>query len=527
MAAVDAMRASANDGGASDNGRDGGMDMLTILQFGAASISLLERMLAEGRLPTLAGLRERGVWHNLETPATHFAGGAFHTLYSGTEITDHGLVFPFQWSASDQRVRYTTAFDAPPPVWEQLAERGMGLHTLALDPYESRPPRTAPAGTVVSGWQFTNRVVLQPWSSPPEARDRLKRLFGPPAAVEDVFGRSSTRDLLRWRRDLLAASGRAADAATLLLAGDRFDLTWVTFSAPHIAGHQLWDLSQIDEDLDDATRRVLASALEEVYQTVDAAFDRVLAALPDDADVIVVSPVGMEVNTSRTDLLPAMLDAVLLGRARPDSGAGWVWKLRAAVPTGLRARVAAALPTRVALELTARLESRGQDWNSTRAFAQPADNQGYVRLNLCGRERDGIVAPAEAESLMDEIATGLLTFRDPDGTASVKSVERVTDTFGTGAHADRLPDLIVRWSERPATRLGYVQSERFGTVRRQGSGSGRSGNHTADAWALVVPGASRARTPTRPPRLVDVAATAAALAGGGIADLPGEPLLER
>jgi predicted AlkP superfamily phosphohydrolase/phosphomutase len=205
-----------------------------------------------------------------------------------------------------------------------------------------------------------------------------------------------------------------------------------------------------------------------------------------------------------------------------------VWKLRAAVPTGLRARVAAALPDRVALMLTERLELRGRDWSSTRAFAQPADNQGYIRLNLAGRERDGIVAPRDAEALMDLIAEGLATFRDPDGTPSVAAVERVADTFETGAHSDRLPDLIVRWSDRPATRLDAVVSERFGTVHRRGGGSGRSGNHTAgDAWALVVPGASRARTTSRPPRLADIAATAAALAGVDPTGLPGEPLLER
>lgn len=500
--------------------------MLVVLQFDSPSLVVLERMLDEGRLPAMASLRQCGVWHDLETPATHFAAGAFHTLYSGVELADHGLFYPFQWSAPDQRVRYMTAFEAPSPVWERLG--GTGARTLAIDPYESRAPRLAPAGTVVSGWQFTDRVVLQPWSSPPGMRSRLEQLFGPPAAVEEVFGRSCPADLLRLRRDLLAASGRAADAAALLLAGNRSDLVWLTFSAGHVAGHQFWDLSQVDDGADAATRHLLSGALEEVYQSVDAGFGRVLAALPDDADVIVVSPVGMEVNTSRADLLPEMLDAVLLGRARPDSKSGSVWKLRAALPTGLRARVAAALPDRVALALTARLELRGQDWSSTRAFAHPADNQGYVRLNLRGRERYGIVQAAEAEPLMDQIASGLRTFHDPDGTPSIKAVERVVDTFDSGIHSDRLPDLIVRWNDRPATRLDAVHSERFGRVRRRGWGSGRSGNHTAgDAWALVVPGASQLRTPSRPPRLVDIAATAAALAGADLTDLPGEPLLQR
>jgi predicted AlkP superfamily phosphohydrolase/phosphomutase len=501
------------------------MTMLTVLQFDSPSLAVLDRMLGEGRLPVLAGLRGRGTWHELDTPATHFAAGAFHTLYSGTELGDHGLFYPFQWSAADQRVRYTTAFPAPAPVWERLS-----THSLAMDPYESRPPLTPPSGTVISGWQFTDRVVLQPWSSPPGYNAKLERLFGPPAAVEEVFGRSAARDLLTLRRDLLAASGRAADAARLLLAREHYDLAWLTFSAGHVAGHQFWDDSQLGDDADVATRHVLNGALEEIYQSVDAAFGRVLEALPEGADVIVTSPVGMDVNTSRADLLPEMLTAVLSGGAvaSDDTGSGFVWKLRAALPTGLRAQVASALPDKVALALTERLELRGQDWSTTRAFAQPADNQGYVRLNLAGRERDGIVAAAEAEALMDEIASGLMTFTDPDGTPSVKAVERVADTFPAGVHSDRLPELIVRWADTPATRITHVRSDRFGQVARRGAGSGRSGNHTAgDAWALVVPGASTVRETSRPPRLVDIAATAGALAGLDPAVLPGEPLLTR
>ena len=95
-----------------------------------------------------------------------------------------------------------------------------------------------------------------------------------------------------------------------------------------------------------------------------------------------------------------------------------------------------------------------------------------------------------------------------------------------GRHADRLPDLVVRWSDRPATGLTELRSERFGTVRRRGSGSGRSGNHTpGDAWALAAPGRATHVVPARPPRLVDGAATICELTGADPAGLPGEPLL--
>jgi len=500
--------------------------MLTICQFDAASASLLDSMLAEDRLPVLAGLRQRGVWRELEAPATQFAAGAQYTLYSGVELGDHGLFYPFQWSATDQRVHYMQAFEAPPPVWERLGRRG--TRVLAIDPYESRPPTDAPPGTMVCGWQLHDRVVLRKWDSPDGAHRRLDRLFGPPLPVDEVFGRHTVDEMLGLRRRLLGAPGRVADATTLLLGEEPADLAWLTFCAAHVAGHQFWDLSQLDDrGRDPATEAVLGTTLPSVYEAIDAALGRIVAALPPGADLMVVSPVGMDVNTSRADLLPEMLRAILDPETRRPGASTSIWRLRAALPSGLRARVARALPEATALELTARLELRGVDWSSTRAFAHPAENQGYIRLNLRGRERDGVVDPDDAKDLIDEIADGLHTFSDLDGHPAVQSVDRVAEQFGSGDRAHQLPDLIVRWADRPATRLKGVRSPRFGTVWRHGVGSGRSGNHTeGDAWALVVPGASRLVEPRRPPRLEDVAATAVAVAGDDPGDMVGEPLLE-
>ncbi len=518
--------------------------MLAIVQFDAASATLLERLLGDGRLPRLAELRRRGVWHELDAPATLFAAGAQHTLYSGVPVEDHGLFYPFQWSPADQRVHDMMRFDAPPPVWEPLGAHG--ARTLAIDPYESRPPACAPPGALVCGWQLHDRVVLRKWATPRGTHRRLERVLGAPAPVDEVFGRHTAREMLGLRRRLLGAPARVADAARLMLAGNGFDgpfdLAWLTFCAAHVAGHQFWDLSQLD-DVDDDAALALGTTLGDVYEAVDVALGRIVDVLPADADLLVVSPVGMDVNTSRADLLPEMLAAVLdpapvdpVPASGPETcsgpasgtGSSSIWRLRAAVPSRWRARVAGALPDAVALDLTARLELRGVDWSTTRAFAHPAENQGYIRLNLRGRERDGIVAPDEASSLMDEIAAGLATFRDLDGGPAIESVERVAERFGGGTRSDLLPDLVVRWTDRAATRLRGVHSARFGTVMRHGVGSGRSGNHTeGDAWALVVPGAARAVDPARTPRLEDVAATAAALCGGDVSTMAGQPLLVR
>jgi len=278
------------------------------------------------------------------------------------------------------------------------------------------------------------------------------------------------------------------------------------------------------------TERRLRDGLAEVYMAIDAAMARVLKALPDDADVIAFSPTGMGPNTSRGDLLPGMLQAVLSGKQRQaSSGRGGlrapVWTLRSSIPASWRSWIARALPDRIVADLTTRLYMRA-DWTRTRAIAVPGENKGYVRLNLRGRERAGIVDPAAAEELTNAIVDGLMTFRDADGSPAILNVERMSDLAGGVAYAERLPDLVVYWGDSPASRLDHVTSPTYGEVARRGVGSGRSGNHTDDAWAIVVPGRSRMRALGRPLRITDIGATACCLLGADLAGLSGASLLE-
>lgn len=505
--------------------------MIAVLQFDAASASLLERLEGEGRLPNLAALRERGRRLELESPADHFPASTYQDLYRGVEVGDHGLFYPFQWAAGEQRVRLAGSFDGPPPIWERLARAGRT--TLALDPYECHEPSVAD-GVLACGFGMRERVVLERWSYPAGADRGLRRRYGRPPDVTEIFGAHREAELVRLRERFLAAPARIADAALGLLSERSFDVLWLTFAAPHLAGHRLWEVpSYLDGHVDGGRRRLLGGALAEVYAEVDAQLGRVLAALPDEADVIACSVLGMEVNTSRADMLPQVLAAVLAGERRnggggaaagPDSGA--MWKLRGALSGRLRGAVAAAMPDRVALGLTTRLELRGTDWSTTRAFAHPSDHQGYVRFNRRGRERDGIVGDAERQELVELLRDGLSDFRDPDGEPAVVGVDDVAERW-SGRAADRLPDLVVRWRESSSVDIDALHSERFGTVVRRGVGSGRTGNHTdGDAWAIVAPGSSRHRDSGRAPRIVDIPATVAAHCGASMDGLAGEPLFE-
>jgi predicted AlkP superfamily phosphohydrolase/phosphomutase len=502
-----------------------GGPQLAVVQFDAVNLPLVERLIDDGRLPTLAGLRAAGEWTPLSGPARHLEGSSATTLHSGLPPGEHGVYHPFGWSPERQGLRLRRPENVPETIWTRLGRAGR--RTLLIDPYDSVRERSV-AGVAVCGWQLTNRVVLPRWSSPSRAERKLARRLGRAAHADETFGATRVRDLLRLRRVLLDAPARAARAARELLKAEPFDLVWIELVASHVAGHQFWNPSAA-VDLTGAAaddRAALEGALADVYEASDRALGDILAALPDDADVIVMSATGMASETDRSDLLPGMLDAILHGRPG-GRGGGALWSVRAALPASVRAQVARTIPDRAALELTARLSGAGTDWRRTRAVAVPNEPCGAVRLNVRGREREGIVEPADVDELVHEIKRGLLTFREPDGGAVVTGVDRI-EVIEPGARSHLLPDLSVRWSEDPSSGLERVESPELGEVRRLGRGSGRSGNHAGDGWAILAPRRSRVRATGRPPKLLDIPATVSAVLGDDAAlhALPGEPLLE-
>jgi predicted AlkP superfamily phosphohydrolase/phosphomutase len=503
--------------------------MLAFLQFDAVSQPTIERMLEEGRLPALQALKSRGCWRPLEAQTDFFEAAVYATLYSGKEVGDHGLYYGFIWSAADQRVHYLDCDRVPETIWERIGRAGR--RSLVIDPYV--PWRAIGRGISLSGWQLTHKIIPW-WSSPPSAYRQFARRFGHTPLLQDISGYREKSNMLGMREILLAGPGRAAALVVDTLGRESFDFLWVSFISAHLAGHLFWDPSEkAAPDLSDADRQLMKLTVEEAYVATDRAIGQIVAALPADADLVVFSPLGMGPETSRSDLLPEMLKAVLSETSpakpavnRPAIAGSSMWQFRARVPSGWRAAVARFIPGAIVRKIVARLYLRGVDWSRTQAVVLPGDHYGYIRLNVRGREKHGIVNPADVDALLERIAAGLLTFTDADGGPAIASVERTTARI-PGARVRDLPDLIVRWSDRPSGRMTGVKSPEFGSIARQGVGTGRSGNHVPGTWALVVSGSPGTREALHSPQLVDMAATACERLGVDAGDLPGESVFRK
>ncbi len=498
--------------------------MIAIISLEAPSRPLMEQMIGDNRLPNLASLQQKG--EVLELAPPFLDGAVYATLYTGQHLSEHGIYSLFTWSAPEQKLRLSHELIPDDTLFRRLDLAGKRV--IAIDPPE-HPLQELPNGMVVSGCQFRSRVHLAKWSRPSSASRELLKHIGKTPRGEETFGQPSQRHLLHLRNILIQAPGRLASAVERLLEEKAADVLWLGMAAIHLAGHQLWDTASVDViGQSPAGSSLLENSLIEVYQAADAALGRIIRILPDNTDLLVFWPKGMGPETCRADLLPEMLERILTPRSTvpTSSGNDILTRLRAIVPSSLRSIVADALPDSLSLQLTARLGTIGKDWKTVRAFTLPSDGAGLVRLNIRGRERNGIVTESEANVLCDEIAEGLRTFCDIDGKGCIADIQRPGDHLPPGRKLDRLPDLVIRWSDEPSTNLRGVVSSKYGTVLRGGAGSGRSGNHIPGARAIIVPRSGTYRAiNSRNPNLVDLSATVCAAAGIPHEDLPGQSLL--
>ncbi len=405
-----------------------------------------------------------------------------------------------------------------------------------LDPWEARRGEQG-AGTVISGWQFTNRFTLRSWSVPDGLDTPLVRRFGRPPTVEEVFGRPSLSWLKRLRRELVAAPARLADAATELIRKEPYDLVWIGLPAVHMAGHQLmdpgsqlWDAASGARDVSREDRHELETGLADVYTAADTALGRLLEAMPADTDVIVLSSVGMDVNTGRSDLLPGMLRSVLRGHAareRQDGGGTWIWRLRAQLPTDFRTRVARSLPEGLLYDVTASARDAGH-----RLVRDAGIHTAHrpVRLRAAQHERPG--ARGNRRAWRRRRAHGRDRRWAPDvprpgrwagGRSSRTCRGRPRRRRRPSPHAR--PRRALGGSSRHAvggSRVAEVRrrraARRWERTVRQSSGRCVGADRPRDV--------SRRRESTAPPSLVDFAPTACSLLGVDRDGLVGEPLLE-
>ncbi len=490
----------------------------------------MERWTADGSLPTLAMLKAQGTTTPLATSARWLTGSPWPTFYTGRPPSDHGIYHDFQWR--HERM----AFAAPSTDWLPVRPfwRGLSGDVSAVVHDVPMTPGTEPfQGVESTGWGSHDKLV-PPETYPADLLAQIRSRWGDSPIKTDEYGRASLASLRELHGQLLELTRRSSEVARWLLQHP-WRLGIVVFGALHRGGHRFWDRSSVDGPVPPELGPWYDDALLALYREADRAVGELIASAPD-ASVFVFALHGMMVNTTRVDLLDEMLARVLHGPAAERPKPGLLRRAGEAIPVSLRRRLTHAVPAVLKDRIMTRWATGGTDWSRTRAFTLRADLSGYIRINLAGREPQGIVPPAELDSLLDEIDRGCRSFRDAStGEPLIVEACRSRTVFPPGERMDRLPDLILRWADTSAATHEAIESPSLGRIQRATPGrvpNGRSGNHRSIGFLIargpgIAPGA---RLPGGAD-ILDIAPTALARLGASTSSpLAGkviEPLARR
>jgi predicted AlkP superfamily phosphohydrolase/phosphomutase len=152
------------------------------------------------------------------------------------------------------------------------------------------------------------------------------------------------------------------------------------------------------------------------------------------------------------------------------------------------------------------------DWSRTRAYTMGLNG---LYLNIKGREREGIVDPAEAEALKDELRQKLNGLVDPaSGKVGITGVFDC-DAVYAGPYVENSPDLIVGYAGGYRASWDSVMGK-VTTAIFEDNLKAWSGDHCIDP--RLVPGVlfSNQKIVTEKPAIVDVAPTVLKLFGLGL-----------
>jgi predicted AlkP superfamily phosphohydrolase/phosphomutase len=464
---------------------------LLMIGLDAADADLVERWTDDGTLPHLAALRQSGTWGRLSTAAKYLTGSPWPTFYTGQPPSDHGIYHDFQWR--QERMEFAApAADWLPvrPFWRAIdGDIQAVVHDVPMTPGTEPFP-----GVEVTGWGSHDKLA-PPDSHPSELLQEIIRRYGESPIRVDEYGRASLNHLRELHSELVNLTLRSSELAGWLL--DRpWNLGIVVFGALHRGGHRFWDRSSVEGEVPNELVPWYDGALRELYRTADQVVGQLVATAPA-ATVFVFALHGMKVNSARIDLLDDMLARVLHGPAAGSPKQGLLRRLGEAMPLPVRRALTNAVPQALKNRIMTRWTTGGVNWERTPAFTLRADLNGYIRLNLRGREPRGMVPPEEADALVARIVRGLETFRDAaTGERLIEEIARSSDVFPAGERSDRLPDLIVRWSPSSGATHDAVTSPSLGRIERATPGripNGRSGNHAPAGFLIargpgIVPG---------------------------------------
>jgi predicted AlkP superfamily phosphohydrolase/phosphomutase len=332
-------------------------------------------------------------------------------------------------------------------LWRLLNETG---HTTGVVNVPFTYPPEPLDGFQISGMDTPSEKSA--FIHPPDLRAEIERDLGPLSLEIRYLGAMSTDA----RRDAVLAGMRKLDEqwtriALHALEKHPCEVMMVTFMSIDTVQHYFWHHMDPRHFLHDPR---LASryrdAVKDVYRRLDDSIGRILERLPADCTLFLVSDHGGGPVSDRVVYLNRYLAQLGLLAYRKKSGSRatrWLYDaVRGILSSDQKKWLAHRFPA-----LRERMENAATsfadiDWSRTKAFcSEVLAYPPSIFLNIKGERPQGIVDPADRESLLRELIEKIAALKDSrDDSPIIPRVYRREELF-QGECAAQGPDLVLDW----------------------------------------------------------------------------------
>ena len=512
---------------------------VVFLGIDAGNRHLLSRWAEEGTLPTLRGLLAKGLRGNTMSLPGLFTGATWPSFHTGVNPAKSGVYSwmqlrpgsyePFRCLAGTELKRK--------PFWAHLSDAGRRVAVLDM-PLSGLAEHLNGVQTVEWG-AHDAQYGFTTW--PRTLAGEIATRFGRHPLNDICNADRDTEAFIRFRDDLVQGTRIRAEITSHFVRDRGFDFVGQVWSESHCVGHQCWHIHDPAHPRHDAAQAArVGDPMKDVYAAIDWAIGDVLRNVDDDTTVIVLASHGMGYKYGPQILLEKIL--LNLGVAAPaaqplptppaprlrdrvDPFLTWGWQH---APQALRALLQ---PIRKPLREYMLPEGKRRapliDPARSRCFVVENNHaHGGIRVNLAGREANGLIAPGEElDRFCEALSRELLAIVDLDRGERVVSRVLRSDDLYHGEHRMLLPDLLVEWSSYAPISKIRIGSPAIGELAGEYTFC-RTGDHFPGGMFVATGPGIVHGVLDRTVSIMDLAPTFCAMLGVDLNDVDGEPIRE-
>lgn len=420
----------------------------------AAEPKLIREMIEQDELPVLKSLLAEGKSVEVKAPADVGSGAIWPTFITGEDPSVHGIYGEWCWQAGSMSLTRYLGRDLV-PFWAALAGAGstVGIFDLPFMPMVGLRD-----GFEISEWAPHDVIEGRLRAAPENIAALLANSPAHPLSCGSLgsAGPDNTESLGSLAAGCLEGTKTRGQLAQKLLQETRPDFALITFTEIHRGAHFLWHTVEPEHEVykkaEFANSKSVKPTLKDIYREVDRQIGELLKTVDEKTSVFVFSLHGMRPAHGSPAFLGPLLCELGFARVADWARKSWIERATAVMaavkrhtPKALKKIYYKTLPATTTQRLARPTMLPAYDWSQTRAFSLPTDQHGWIRVNLRGREAEGIVSAEEYDEVCEQLEQSLRGLTTVAGKPLVRDVIRAAKR-AEDALVHRIPDLIVHWS---------------------------------------------------------------------------------